>query len=328
MTDDCSSTRGRSSIRRQADGASATTPWDCSTGWPRSERRSPPSPPARTTGTHSLVELDRGSVDVWRRDVVRQRSASGAWYVATGLFLHPLSFDPIPQVITEAGLPVAGVMYDVIPYRFPDRHQVDEIARRLARIRAPLARTADLTLAISKFSAETAIEALGLDRDRVRVIGGGVDPRFVPPYHATEVRSRRGRHWSRPAQEHRRSARRLGTRAGRPPLAPPAGHRVRWAGGVARTVESTWPPSWDAPRLWSSPAPCPMRGWSSSCSRRCSWSSRRWRRASDSRCSRLRRAGRRSSARTCRRCPRCSTSQRRRSTRSIPTTSPAPSSAR
>ncbi len=89
---------------------------------------------------------------------------AGTWYLATQLMLHPVSLDPIPKVITEAHLPVAAVMYDVIPYRFPEIYQVDPNARRQAQLRAPLARTVDALLAISEFAADTAATELGFPR--------------------------------------------------------------------------------------------------------------------------------------------------------------------
>ena len=102
----------------------------------------------------------------------------GVWYVATQLMLHPVSLDPIPSVITTARLAVAAVMYDVIPYRYPDRYLLDANASALARLRAPLARTTDAMLAISVFSADTAAEELDYPRDRIAVIGSGVDSVF------------------------------------------------------------------------------------------------------------------------------------------------------
>lgn len=122
-------------------------------------------------------------VAVWNPAVVR--SHPDAWYVATGLFLHPVSFDPIPAAVTRAGLPVAGIMYDVIPYRYPERYLVDPSARRMAELRKPLARTVDVVLAISEFAASTSTEQLGLDPARVRSIGAGVESRFEPATRGT-----------------------------------------------------------------------------------------------------------------------------------------------
>ena len=99
----------------------------------------------------------------WSPQAVRDHVAPGTWYVATQLMLHPIPLDPIPSVITRARLPVAAVMYDVIPYRFPDRYQVEPNARRQAPLRASLARTVDAMLAISQFAARTAADELDSD---------------------------------------------------------------------------------------------------------------------------------------------------------------------
>ena len=137
----------------------------------------------------ALVEHDQrlgirgvpaSSIETFGREIVR-RTREGTWYVATGMFLHPLSFDPIPAIITERRLPVAEVVHDVIPLQQPDVYLVDERARRLATLRAGLARTADLHVANSRYSASTAIDVLRLDPRRVAVIGAGVDRRFRLP---------------------------------------------------------------------------------------------------------------------------------------------------
>jgi glycosyltransferase involved in cell wall biosynthesis len=115
----------------------------------------------------------------WSPDVVREHAVPGTWYLATQLMLHPIPLDPVPSIITQARLPVAAVMYDVIPYRFPDQYQVEPSARRQAQLRAPLARTLDALLAISHFAANTAAEELAFPARRVRTIGAGVEPQFV-----------------------------------------------------------------------------------------------------------------------------------------------------
>lgn len=121
------------------------------------------------------------NLERWHPDVVARHAQPGTWYLATQLMLHPVPLDPIPSVITQARLPVAAVMYDVIPFRYPEVYLGDPNARRLAEVRAPLARTVDAVLAISEFAASTSVDQLGLDAGRTRVIGAGVDDRFRPP---------------------------------------------------------------------------------------------------------------------------------------------------
>lgn len=117
----------------------------------------------------------------WDPAVVGEHAAPGAWYLATQLMLHPVSLDPIPSAITAAGLPVAAVMYDVIPYRHAEHYQREPSARALAEMRVPLARTVDAMLAISQFSLDTAADELDFPAERMRMIGAGVDRHFVRP---------------------------------------------------------------------------------------------------------------------------------------------------
>ncbi len=117
----------------------------------------------------------------WSPQVIRQHAEPGTWFVATQLMLHPIALDPIPRVVTEARLPVAAVMYDVIPYRFPEKYLVDANALRQSQLRAPLARTVDTLLAISEFAATTASIELDYPSERIATIGSGVEPRFAPP---------------------------------------------------------------------------------------------------------------------------------------------------
>ena len=111
---------------------------------------------------------------------VRQYTQPGAWFVATQLMLHPIPLDPVPRIITESGLPVAAVMYDVIPERYPLQYQVRPTARAQVQLRGILARTLDALLAISDFAADTAAHELRYPRDRISTIGAGRDPQFKP----------------------------------------------------------------------------------------------------------------------------------------------------
>ena len=127
----------------------------------------------------------------WSPRAVREHATPGTWFLATQLMLHPVSLDPIPRSITEARLPVAAVMYDVIPYRFPERYLTDPNARRQAEVRAPLARTVDSLLAISDFAATTAAEELGFPVERIGMIGAGVEASFAPATDDPRHRSAR-----------------------------------------------------------------------------------------------------------------------------------------
>jgi len=110
---------------------------------------------------------------------VRRYTEPGTWFVATQLMLHPIPLDPVPRIITESGLPVAAVMYDVIPERYPEQYQVRPQARAQVQLRGILARTLDALLAISDFAADTAAHELHFPRERIATIGAGCDRHFT-----------------------------------------------------------------------------------------------------------------------------------------------------
>lgn len=114
----------------------------------------------------------------WSPGVVREFTVPGTWYLATQLMLHPIPLDPIPRIITEAGIPVAAVMYDVIPERYPLQYQTRPTARAQVLLRGVLTRTLDALLAISEFAAETAADELQFPRGRIATIGAGVEAQF------------------------------------------------------------------------------------------------------------------------------------------------------
>ena len=131
---------------------------------------------------HDLIDgvdvrpLDRALV----REVLEESGDVAPWFVATQLMLHPVSLDAIPVTVSEAGLPVAAVMYDVIPQRYPSRYLVDAAAARQSELRSALARTVDVMLAISEFAAVTARHELALGSMPIIDIGSAVDPVFTP----------------------------------------------------------------------------------------------------------------------------------------------------
>lgn len=122
---------------------------------------------------------------------VREFATEGTWYVATQLMLHPIPLDPVPSIITESGLPVAAVMYDVIPERYPEIYQQNRPARTQVQLRGALARTLDALLAISEFAADTAAVELRFPRQRIATIGAGADNYFQPMTHSVDETWRR-----------------------------------------------------------------------------------------------------------------------------------------
>ena len=104
----------------------------------------------------------------------------GVWYLTT-LLMHPVvGWDPVPALVTRSRMPIAAIMYDVIPYRNPERYFMNQATVVQSKTSASLAGTLDAMLAISAFAADSAAEILPIPRDRIAVIGTGVGDEFVP----------------------------------------------------------------------------------------------------------------------------------------------------
>lgn len=76
-----------------------------------------------------------------------------------------------PQSLRGRSVARVATLYDVIPLAYP--RELGWV-QRMWEARADLLRTADIVVAISEYTAADAIERLGLDERRVRVIGTGV----------------------------------------------------------------------------------------------------------------------------------------------------------
>jgi glycosyltransferase involved in cell wall biosynthesis len=122
-----------------------------------------------------------GAVEPMSRAAIRRHAVEGTWFLATSMYLHPVSLDPIPRAVTDARMPVAALLYDVIPYRYPELYLTRDDPVRQARLRARWARTVDLHCANSRFVAATAVDALGIEPARIRVVGAAANARFRPP---------------------------------------------------------------------------------------------------------------------------------------------------
>ncbi len=184
----------------------------------------------------------------WSPAAVRACTQPGAWYLATQLMLHPIPLDPVPRTITESGLPVAAVMYDVIPERYPELYQVRPAARAQVQLRGMLTRTLDALLAISNFAADTAALELRFPRERIRTIGAGFNPQFVvgagdPWPRLQGILQSDGRGvvvTVAGSNDPRKNIERLLRAWGRLPVAVRGAHRLVVVGGIANGVRDEW----------------------------------------------------------------------------------------
>jgi glycosyltransferase involved in cell wall biosynthesis len=99
--------------------------------------------------------------------------------------LHVAS--PFEPISIERLLPPCRVrrlvvtVYDVIPYRFPDVYLRDAGPAAEYRARLGLLVSADAIVTDSHAAAHELEELVGVARERITVIGAGVDARFAPP---------------------------------------------------------------------------------------------------------------------------------------------------
>ena len=87
--------------------------------------------------------------------------------------------DLVPPALRDLRVARVVTFYDAIPHVFS---RMPSWIGRLWDARAEVLRSADLVLAISEHTAADAVESLGIDAGRVRVIGAGVphvDPRAL-----------------------------------------------------------------------------------------------------------------------------------------------------
>ncbi|HWD07765.1 MAG TPA: glycosyltransferase family 1 protein, partial [Actinomycetota bacterium] len=78
-------------------------------------------------------------------------------------------------------------MHDLIPRVYPGHYHSDPGLRRRYLAREELVRAAERLLSVSEATRREAIEQLGVDPGRVRVIGAGISPSFRRPSSAADA---------------------------------------------------------------------------------------------------------------------------------------------
>jgi glycosyltransferase involved in cell wall biosynthesis len=104
---------------------------------------------------------------------------------------------PVESLLPPPGLPrgtpIIVTLYDLIPMTDPDRYLPDRQSRLRYAARLSIVRSADAVLAISQYTADDAASRLGLDPERIHVIGGGVARSFRPASDPDAARDAVGR---------------------------------------------------------------------------------------------------------------------------------------
>jgi glycosyltransferase involved in cell wall biosynthesis len=136
--------------------------------------------PNRPTVDPIPTELaDTAQVEWSSTPTLRRLDAAGATaYLMTSPFERvqpPASF--LPRFVVDSGMPVAAVLYDLIP------EIIDVYPAELMegyRVRRELIKHVDLILALSDQTKRDAIDRLGVPPERVQVIGAGASEYFRP----------------------------------------------------------------------------------------------------------------------------------------------------
>lgn len=92
-------------------------------------------------------------------------------------FEVPSVVDLVPPVRANR---IVSTCYDLIPYLYPEQYLTNRFVSAAYRRRLGLIATSDAVVTDSQSAADDVIEHLGVDPDRVTVIGAGVSPQFVP----------------------------------------------------------------------------------------------------------------------------------------------------
>lgn len=137
---------------------------------------------------------------VWHRVLLPDRLLELAWtrhdvaLPGTGRCLRGLDVLLATAGLAPAGAPcpIVGVVYDLIPLRFPQWFGA-EVATTRARLEKLAARSS-LLIAVSESTRRDLTELLGVPSERVRVVHPGIHPRFAapPPERAGAILRARG----------------------------------------------------------------------------------------------------------------------------------------
>jgi len=91
-----------------------------------------------------------------------------------------------PPWLGSDGVGSAAIIYDVIPYLYPERYAPNRHAKRFFQARELMLRQYDVLLAISEHTRQDVIKHWGIHPSRVATIGSGASDYFHPPSDSSE----------------------------------------------------------------------------------------------------------------------------------------------
>jgi glycosyltransferase involved in cell wall biosynthesis len=123
----------------------------------------------------SSAGSEPGALD---RVVGGNRDALDAMLVLSPFEQFPWFMPPAPALTR---LPLAAVVFDLIPLRFPGRYLADPGCSRLYHRRAERVRRYDALFAISESTRADAVDRLGVSSERVFNVGAAAEPGVFRP---------------------------------------------------------------------------------------------------------------------------------------------------
>ena len=127
----------------------------------------------------AAAKLHRSDDVDWRR--------AGLLHIASPMEMTIPVGRILPAAPRAFGVPWIATIYDLIPHLMPESHLEDPGLRRRYPARLQLVRTATAVLTLSEAGRRDVTEHLGIDPERVFVVGAGTGERFVPPASRAEA---------------------------------------------------------------------------------------------------------------------------------------------
>lgn len=132
------------------------------------------------TGAEPLIGT--GKLVRYEGDDPHRRPSAGGVFIAGSLFEMDESIDRVlPPWARTPRWATAAILYDLIPAKFADWYLQRADVRHHYLSRAASLTSVDHLLAISQASADDAVSLLGVDPERITMIGAGADARFRRP---------------------------------------------------------------------------------------------------------------------------------------------------
>ncbi|MEZ5408815.1 MAG: glycosyltransferase [Acidimicrobiales bacterium] len=132
------------------------------------------------TGAEPLIAT--GKLVRYEGDDPHRRPSAGGVFIAGSLFEMDESIDRVlPPWARTPRWATAAILYDLIPAKFADWYLQRADVRHHYLSRAASLTSVDHLLAISQASADDAVSLLGVDPERITMIGAGADARFRRP---------------------------------------------------------------------------------------------------------------------------------------------------